>query len=522
MSTMRTLICLSSLLASISLLEAQTTSKSARGEVIAAGDRPRNVLFLIADDHAPYVTGCYGNKDVRTPNLDRLAASGMRFDRAYCNSPVCTASRASFITGMYPRSVGVTKLRSLLPHSAVTLAEMMKAEGYETAMIGKTHFNSKLTHGFDLLLENREWNRWLKDRGRKPIPEGIEVLPQWKPRGDPARIWLNSMGAPYNLHDEEMWGTWFARRGAEFLEQSHDRPFLLVVSLKEPHSPFRFPIEYRGKYDPKKMPLHRVGPEDGPQIPANFRDLTDAEKRGITASYYTSTEFMDKNMGIVLDALDASGHRDDTLVIYIGDHGYMLGQHGRIEKHCSYEPAVRSPLLMSYPDLIDADSSSTAQVEFIDIVPTNLDLCGIEIPRNLQGLSLRSVLTGETKKHRRHVFIEYAQNDELMMRDKRWKLIYLRGKRERTDGYRTGLPLTGPSLRLFDTRTDPGEFTNLAGRPEHRARVNRMLGQLSAWAKRTSRQPNDIPDTKDPMIILDHCAQPHDVSAEEALAGSER
>src|SRR5262245_39239780 len=112
-----------------------------------------NVLWIVADDHAAYVCGAYGNQQVRTPNLDRLAAEGMRFDRAYCNSPVCTASRQSFLTGRYPRTIGVTQLRTPLPESEETLAEILKAQGYATAAIGKMHFNSKLTHGFDLRLD---------------------------------------------------------------------------------------------------------------------------------------------------------------------------------------------------------------------------------------------------------------------------------------------------------------------------------------------------------------------------------
>ena len=129
-----------------------------------AADKP-NVLWLISDDHAAYVTGCYGNRTVRTPHLDRLAAGGVRFDGAYCNSPVCTASRAAFITGMYPRSVGVTELKTPLPASAATLGEVLDEAGYDTAWYGKTHFNSSLEHAFDVLLGNGEWRRWLKEQG---------------------------------------------------------------------------------------------------------------------------------------------------------------------------------------------------------------------------------------------------------------------------------------------------------------------------------------------------------------------
>lgn len=219
--------------------------------LLQAADSTRpNVLWIIADDHAAYVTGTYGNRIVRTPNLDRLASSGMRFDRAYCNAPVCTASRQSFLTGRYPRTIGVTLLGTPLPEAETTLAEMLKPAGYDTAAIGKMHFNSQLKHGFELRIDHREHGQWMRGRKRQPIPDDVEVLPPWKPFRDPARIWLNAMYVPYGATDEEMAGTFFARRAADFLAEKRDTPFFLIVSFYEPHSPFRFPIEYRRRHDP--------------------------------------------------------------------------------------------------------------------------------------------------------------------------------------------------------------------------------------------------------------------------------
>src|SRR5262249_55433241 len=161
--------------------------------------------------------------------------------------------------------------------------------------------------------------------------------------------------------------TYFAQQAVHYLQEKRERPFFLMVSFYEPHSPFHFPVEYRGRHKPESFAVPRVGPEDDWQIPAVFRDLTDKEKQGIIASYYTSTEFLDKNVGLVLDALKQSGRAGDTLVVYNGDHGYLLGQHGRFEKHCCYEPAVRAPLLMRFPERIQPGQSTKALVEFIDI-----------------------------------------------------------------------------------------------------------------------------------------------------------
>ncbi len=482
---------------------------------LPAAQRPRpNVLFICADDHAAYVAGAYGNKLVRTPNIDRLADGGMRFDRAYSNAPICTASRGSFITGRYPRTIGVTQLRTPLPAEETTLAEMLKAAGYDTAAIGKTHFNSRLKHGYDMLIGYREHHQWLQQRGAKPLPKGVEVLPLFKPFRDHARVWLNGMYVPFGAVDEDILGTFFANEAAGFIERDRHRPFFLFISFYEPHSPFRFPVEFANRHDPSKFPVAKVGPDDDAQIPAIFRDLSDAEKQGITASYYTSTEFMDKNVGLVLDALQRSGEADNTLVIYIGDHGYMLGHHGRFEKHCSFEQANRAPLLLRYPGKIAPGRHTDALTEFIDIVPTVLDFCGLATPDAVQGRSLAALATGKTDRHRRRIFVEYAQNDEVMVRDERWKLVFIRGKRRRTDGYDTRLPLPGHKLKLYDLAADPAEMHNLADDPKQKDRVDRYVGILVEFLKRTSRQPELIPKTDDPMVVLDHCAQPRDVLAE--------
>lgn len=484
---------------------------AAPAQAAAETKRP-NVLWLVADDHAAYVTGCYGNTKVRTPNLDALAASGMRFDRAYCNAPVCTASRQSFLTGRYPRSVGVTLLGTPLSESEVTLAEMLGDAGYDTASFGKMHFNSSLKHGFDLRLDRPDHAKMLRQRGRQPLPAEVEVLPPWKPFRDPARIWLNSMCLPCGATDHDMWDTWFAEQGAAYLldTKRKERPFFLMVSLYAPHSPFHFPVEYAGRQDPDRFEVPRVGPEDDDQIPAIFRDLGDEEKRGITAAYYTSTEWMDKNMGLVLDALQKSGLAENTIVVYLGDHGYCLGHHGRFEKHCSYEQAARAPLLIRHPGHIEPGSSTEVLVEFIDVVPTLLEYCGRAVPERVQGRSLVRVLEGAQAPHREHVFVEYAWADEIMVRDGRWKLVFIRGKRERPDGYASGRPLPGHTLKLFDLQNDPDEFINLAKRPEHAGRVRHYLGLLLDHVKRTSRHPELIPTSDDPLVVLDYCVQPHD------------
>jgi choline-sulfatase len=189
----------------------------------------------------------------------------------------------------------------------------------------------------------------------------------------------------------------------------------------------------------------------------------------------------------------------------------MLGQHGRFEKHCCYEPAVRAPLLLRLPVRIEAKRSTAALVEFIDIVPTVLQLCGVAVPAGVQGRSLVPLLEGKAKRHREHVISEYSENEEAMVRTERWKLIYCTGKRARKDGYTTGRPLPGRTVRLYDMNNDPDEMTNLAGKPERRRLVDDLTRQLADHMKRTARQPELMPKTDDVHALLDHCLQPRDV-----------
>lgn len=491
------------------------------GTLAANAPRP-NVLWICADDHAAYMTGAYGNRHVRTPNLDGLAGGGMRFDRAFCNSPVCTASRQSFLTGRYPRTIGVTQLQTALPESETTLAELLRDAGYDTAAIGKMHFNSNLTHGFQTRVDLPDHQKWLAAKGRLPLPEGIETQPAWKPFRDPARIWLNGANLPFASVDDDMAGTYFAARAAEFLEDrgntgpaetqsANRRPFFLMVSFYEPHSPFHFPVEFRGRHNPDEFVVAAAGPEDDWQVPAIFRELTMPEKQGINAAYCTSVEFLDRNVGRVLTALDRAGLAGQTLVVYTGDHGYMLGQHGRFEKHCSYDPAIRAPLFVRHPGKVEAGSSTSALVEFIDIAPTVLELCGIATPAAMQGKSLVGLLTANARKHRDEIYVEYSENEEAAVRTDRWKLVYTTGKRERQDGYATGRPLQGRTIRLYDLARDPDELTNVAGRPENARTLAELLRKLAEHLRRTAREPERLPKTDDLHEIIDAALQPHDV-----------
>ncbi len=475
----------------IALLFSLLTSHfSLRNAALASDQRP-NVLLIVGDDHSADVYGAYGNPRAQTPNLDRLAAEGVRFDRAFCNSPMCTSSRQSFLTGRYAHSVGVTMLSHALGDDAYTLAHRLREKGYRTAAFGKMHFNAPRLHGFEVHLDLGDWQKVDRERRNRPLPEGVEVQPPWKPFRDPARIWLNGFYRPYPRYDDEMPDSWYAEQAITFMESHRDEPFFVQLGFHEPHSPYWFPVEFAKRFDPASFTVPPIGPEDVPQIPRIFADLTVADKQGIRASYYTSVAFLDEKVGQVLAALDRLGERDDTLVVYLGDHGYHLGEHGRIEKHCFFERPVRAPLVMRFPHHIREGGSNTALVEFVDVVPTVLDYLGVESdpnaapPRDLHGLSLRPLIEAATPKLHDAVFSEYQPTQEAMVRTERYKLIYHTGTITDWLGYEPLMPPEGRTIRLYDLKEDPEEYHNVAGDPANAKLVADLLDRLADWYRRT-------------------------------------
>jgi choline-sulfatase len=307
--------------------------------------------------------------------------------------------------------------------------------------------------------------------------------------------------------------TFFTRMAGQFLERRRSTPFFLWIGFYVTHSPFRFPIEFRGLFDPASFAVPDIEPQDIPLIPPVFQELTTNQKRGILAAYYTSVAYMDRNIGLILDALDRSGLAEDTLIIFNSDHGYLLGQHGRFEKHCCYEEAIRAALIMRLPGLIAPARTTSAMLELIDVVPTILDLCGVDLPTNMQGRSIVSLLDGRTDRHRDHVVAEYADNAEAMVRTEQWKLVYSAGNRRRGDGYALAVDPPGLSIRLFDLTVDPGETTDVSTRAENASVINKLLVLLANHMRSTARDPEGIPDTDDVHVLLEHCLLPAEVKA---------
>lgn len=429
---------------------------------VAARPSAPNILILVGDDHFGGSLGIDGDPRQATPNLDRLAREGVRFDRAYCNAPMCTPSRQSFITGRLPHAVGVTQLASVLSPQAITLGDWFDAHGYETAAYGKMHFNGRHPHGFGERLDTPDWRAHLR---RNP-PLSDQQRP-WRPFREPAEAWLNARARSWGLPARAMESSFYADRALEFFRRRRDRPFALVVGFYETHAPFPFPNEWVGRYQPDQFDAPEVSEDERGRQPRVFAKLGPEQVRGVRAAYFQSLSWLDHVVGRILDGLEEAGQADNTIVVYLGDNGYLLGQHGRFEKHDFHEPAVRVPLIVRWPTHLPEGRRVTELVELVDLMPTLTELCGLPDPPDLHGQSLAPLLRAEPGARGREVAIStYAPNEEAMVRSDRYKLIVGSGRKRRRDGYANGRPAPGPYERLYDLEADPGETTDLAGRSE--------------------------------------------------------
>lgn len=485
-----------------------------RSNTVMTDEPLRNVLVIIGDDHAASVLRCYSNCIIRTPNLDRMAARGILFTNAFANAPLCSASRQSVLTGKYPHACGVTLLRTPFPAEQVTIAEHLKARGFKTGVIGKTHFNNDLPHGFDYRVGHRDYRKYLeKNPPRKP-PEAVKTRPSWRPFKDPARIWLNAEMLPSEHYDLDTETTFYAKKAIEFLHKNKDNRFCLWVGFHEPHSPFNFPIEFAGKYHPDQMLLPEGSPEDDRWIPKVFKDLTEEDKRGIIASYYTSVEYLDTKIGLILRKLENLNLDKNTLVIYIGDQGYLLGDHKRFEKHTMWDPAIRAPLIVQAGRCFRFGRKSDVLTEFVDLTPTILDVLGVAPMKDVQGKSLMPILKEKKSEHKEVVFSEYLVDNKVMIRTQEWKYIFTSGKRDLGQGYATGFPRPGITHRLYNLKNDPGETKNLAGESKYQDILLKLQSQMLKLFKETHPKANQLPEGLSPEQTLVFFCEPPDKNAD--------
>ncbi|MFP4288355.1 MAG: sulfatase [Bacteroidales bacterium] len=482
----------------------------------------KNVVVVISDDHAPHTMGTYGNDHIRTPHIDRLAQNGIQFNNAYCNAPICSASRQSVLTGKYPQATGVTLLFTPFnPQNNTTIANHLQDEGFKTALFGKTHFNDWLwypvwdewpKYGFDTLILSGDYSRWRDEVEGDAIPDQGRYYSRANAVENPAGFW-NADYLPHQVYDDYSKGTFFADRAIEFIRQNKDDRFLVWLAFNEPHAPFHFPAEFRDRYDPEQLELPAGSAEDDRWIPEIFADFSDEEKRGIIASYYTSVEYMDKNLGKVIDALEAMELDENTLVIYLSDNGYLLYDHKRFEKHTMWKESVQIPMIFSGKGLPEGVKSD-AIIEGVDLVTTICDLLDVPAMPNAQGMSFKEVLKGKKTDLKPYAYSLFLEDNMAMIASKEWKYIFMTGKRDLGLEYATGLGAPGITHFLYDLKNDPGETTNLADDPDFRTRKENLQDDLLAWFKETHPEAHNLPETLTTDGQLMWFCEPRDVGAE--------
>lgn len=461
--------------------------------------RPPNIVLVVADDHAAHAIGAYGSVVNATPQLDRLAGEGMRFDACFCTNSICSPSRATMLTGTYNHVNGVRTLSSEFDARQPTFVSVLHDAGYQTAVFGKWH----LGHGG--IHDPRGFDAW-------------EVLPDQGDYHDPTFLQPNGTsrvraGYVTDIITDLSLG-WLRARDP-------DRPFCLLVHHKAPHRSWEYDDRHALLYADRDLPVPATYDDDYSHRSTAARvarmrvrdDLTEADLKqpvppGLTPdeeAYWKYQRYMrdylrcvasiDDNVGRLLDALDADGLTADTLVAYTSDQGFFLGDHGWFDKRFMYEESLRMPLLVRYPPEVVAGSATGAMALNVDFARTFLDYAGLAAPARFQGRSLRPLLRGEHPGDwRTSMYYRYWEHDDGVhhvwahygIRTQRWKLVRY---------YADGLGLLGtsdrrmpPEWELFDLQEDPRELHSRHDDPDHADTFARLRAELEALQREVGDQ----------------------------------
>lgn len=438
-----------------------------------------NVLLIIADDLNTALS-CYGHRLVKTPHIDRLARGGVLFDRAYCQYPLCNPTRASLLTGLRPDSTRVygngAHFRSAAP-DVVTLPEHFRRHGYRTVAIGKV-FHDGVPKGSEGLDDPRSWDRSVVPHGREnSMLETIESLIPGSVGG--TLSWLADAGDEAELTDAVR-----AAAAVEFLEQHpREEAFFLAVGFYRPHTPFVAPQRYFAAYPPARIELPERPFEDRDDIPlAALRDkreqlsMTDDQRRSAVQAYYAATSFMDAQVGRLLDALERSGHSDNTIIVFFSDHGYHLGEHGLWQKQSLFEESARVPLVIAAPRSAGRGRACRSVVELVDLYPTLVELCGLPAPPHLEGTSLAGLLDDPAASVREEALTQALCATYSLARQDAPQGYSIRTADFRYTEWNRGRE----GVELYDHRRDAGERNNVAFDPAY--------AEAAAYLRRRLRQ----------------------------------
>lgn len=436
-----------------------------------------NILWICSDQQRWDTIRSLGNPHIRTPNIDRLVQRGVAFTHAYCQSPICTPSRASFLTGRYASSVhACMNGNDYWAEAAPLVTKLLKDGGYDCGLAGKFHLA-----GAAYRIEPRP-----RDDGYRVFEWSHDPNDRW-PTGHAYADWVRSQGynlaelhkRPEGIPPELHQTTWCADRAIHFMREQHPGPWLMSVNIFDPHAPFNPPKEYLDHYDPATLPGPYFRDSDLAaqaklagvdfQNPARHPDEFNA--RWIQAAYYAMIELIDDNVGRMLDALEETGQLENTVVIFMSDHGETLGDHGLLLKgNRFYEGLVRVPLIFSWPGHFAEGLVSDALVELTDIAPTLLELAGLPPIEEAAGRSLLPILTGQADPHHHRDWVrcEYyrALNPDGPGRDEGEFNVHF-GTMYRTRRHKLCVYHGHSHGELFDLENDPWEFDNLWDDPAH-------------------------------------------------------
>ncbi|MBC8357291.1 MAG: sulfatase [Planctomycetes bacterium] len=467
------------------------------GRAIAA-EAKYNVLFIISDDLASTALSCYGNKVCKTPNIDRIAARGTRFTRAYCQGTYCGPSRASFMSGYYPHATGVLGYKNPRPQigDRATWSQHFKNNGYYAARVSKI-FHMGVPGGIEEGGDGRNhdggngaddassWTERFNSLGPEWKAPGVGETLEGNPDGKKPVVGGNTFVVVEADGDDLVHSDGkTAAKAVELIEKHKNEPFWLGVGFVRPHVPFVAPKPYFEPflpYDTAVLPPKLPGDwDDIPKAGINYKTSVNMKmdirrQKKAMGGYYASVAYMDAQVGKVLDALEQAGLNDKTIVIFTSDHGYHLGEHDFWAKVSLREESASVPLIISVPGKKPAVCNSFA--ELLDLYPTVASLCGLKVPSRLQGQDISAMLDDPSRQVRDAAFSVAPSRKGFLLREDKW--AYIQYKEDASAG-----------IELFDMEQDPKQYTNLAAMPEHEPLVARFKAKL---AKKLSKlRDNDL------------------------------
>ncbi|MHC4425798.1 MAG: sulfatase-like hydrolase/transferase [Planctomycetota bacterium] len=460
-----------------------------------------NLLFIWTDEQRADTMAAYGNRKIHAPNLNKLAAESVVFEKAYVTQPVCTPNRSAVMTGLWPHTTGCIKNNVPLPRDVRCLPELLEDSEYRTAYMGKWHLGDEIfaQHGFEqwVSMEDGYNNHYSSGRDRGARSDYHHFLIEHGYQPDSGSKFSRSFAARRPI--EHCKPKFLEQEACDFLRRHRGEPFVLYINFLEPHMPFFGPLD--NEHDPKQI-----------ELPANFGDPLEENEplryriireycrakygkneediRGLIARYWGLVTQVDRSVGAILKTLEDLGLADNTIVVYTSDHGDMMGSHHMVEKSVMYEEAARVPWLMRIPQLRGRNRLIRNPVSHIDMVPTLLDLLGCSHNGRFPGQNLVPLIKGG-RVSQDHVYIEWNPNSGALKVKKGGTNLASRQDQKRVqnehnravispDGWKLCLSDTD-KCQLFNLRKDPGETINLFGSRQHRDVVLRLTRKIHEW-----------------------------------------